>query len=166
MKGCIGELNLRNLNKYYFTTKYISRDFDMMIPFDRYHLYTENHRKSYRNPREIIPLSRCSNVVQTLLKRYGMVQPRVNIECSLSMWYYLGLFTALFGLDLSNITGIFLALLSLALAKLSTIPCFPQSHWVRLDSVNDVLVFKQQFWYIRSVVEISYIFFFGIYKNQ
>ena len=54
---------------------------------------------------EIIPLSRCSAVVQTLLKRYGMVQLRVNIECSLSMWYYLGLFTALFGLEFNKKKG-------------------------------------------------------------
>lgn len=52
---------------------------------------------------EIIPLIRCSAVVQTLLKRYGMVQLRVNIECSLSMWYYLGLFTTLFGLVCSKL---------------------------------------------------------------
>ena len=31
---------------------------------------------------EIIPLIRCSNVVQTLLSRFGMVQQRVNFEFS------------------------------------------------------------------------------------
>ena len=54
---------------------------------------------------EIIPLIRCSAVVQTLLKRHGMVQLRVDIECSLSMWYYLGIFTALFGLEFNKKKG-------------------------------------------------------------
>ena len=54
---------------------------------------------------EIIPLSRCSAVVQTLLSRFGMVQLRVNFECSLGMWYYLGIFTALFGLEFNKKKG-------------------------------------------------------------
>ena len=55
---------------------------------------------------EIIPLIRCSAVDQPLLKRYGMVQLRVNVECSLSIWYYLGLFTALFELEFNKKKGV------------------------------------------------------------
>ena len=60
---------------------------------------TENYRKSYRNPREIIPLSRCSSVAHPLLKRFGMAELRLNVERTSNKGDYLGKITSCSGLD-------------------------------------------------------------------